>query len=467
MIEIADKSQCCGCSACVQICPKQCITLHEDGEGFLYPKIQKALCVDCHLCEKTCPVINQGASRLPLKVFAAKSPDAEIKRQSSSGGIFSMLAESVINKGGVVFGARWGENYHLVHGYTETIDGLRYLRGSKYLQSEIGDTFTEVETFLRQDRYVLFSGTPCQIAGLRRFLRKDYEHLILVDFICHGVPSPDVFRQYMKENEQLVGEADKKFRFASLLESPDGSEIDSLQQPVVYFRDKSFGWKKFRFAFHLKAAESGSNTVLPSTKKASLRVASEAQSLGFRRNPQNLLGGKHFTLWKKLPEVLEWREGDDIVYSNDLNQNIFMRAFLKNIILRPSCYSCPSKNLKSGSDITLGDYWGINTLRPELDDDKGVSAVTVNTKKGDNALKLISPELCPTTYEELVLRNPALYRSSIPHQKREAFFNQSNWSIHQRVLVYTQPSMYKRLRGCVSSLMSRLMPKAVETLLHK
>ena len=138
MIQIEDKAKCCGCDACVQRCPKNCILLKEDGEGFLYPVVDKDSCVDCGLCEKVCPVLNQGEKRKPLHVYAAKNEDEEIRKKSSSGGVFTLLAVQVIKNGGVVFGARFNENWEVVHEYSETVEGLSAFRGSKYVLSKIG-----------------------------------------------------------------------------------------------------------------------------------------------------------------------------------------------------------------------------------------------------------------------------------------------------------------------------------------
>lgn len=193
MIHIEDKSRCCGCAACMQRCPKLCITMSEDEEGFLYPKVDVSLCIDCGLCEKTCPVINQDEPHEPFAVYAAKNKDEKTRRESSSGGIFTMLAEQTIKSGGVVFGAKFNEQWEVEHGGVETIDDLAALRGSKYLQSRIGETYQEAERFLKEGREVLFSGTPCQIAGLKKYLRKDYPALLTVDVICHGAPSLESF----------------------------------------------------------------------------------------------------------------------------------------------------------------------------------------------------------------------------------------------------------------------------------
>jgi len=198
MISILDKYRCCGCSACAQRCPKQCITMQEDVEGFLYPVVNAEQCIDCGLCEKVCPCLNQSEPKVPLSVEAFSNTDANVIRQSSSGGVFTQLAEYVLDKGGVVFGARFDDNWNVVHGYAETVDGLKAFRGSKYVQSVIGDCYRKAEEFLKAGREVLFSGTPCQIVGLKYYLRKKYDNLLIVDIACHSVPSPLVWREYLK-----------------------------------------------------------------------------------------------------------------------------------------------------------------------------------------------------------------------------------------------------------------------------
>lgn len=199
MINIIEKKDCCGCSACVSICPKHCITMSLDNEGFLYPQVDNESCIDCGLCEKVCLVLNQGKECKPFQVYAAKNINEEIRMKSSSGGIFTLLAEQILHEGGVVFGARFNADWEVIHDYTETKEGLAAFRGSKYVQSRLGDSFCQAEHFLRQGRKVMFTGTPCQIAGLKLFLRKTYDNLLTVDFICHGVPSPGVWKKYLEE----------------------------------------------------------------------------------------------------------------------------------------------------------------------------------------------------------------------------------------------------------------------------
>ena len=221
MIRIDRPTDCCGCEACAQRCPKQCIAMHADAEGFLYPRINTAACIDCGLCEQVCPVLRPAAPRTPTAVYAAKNPDERIRMESSSGGVFTLLAERTIRAGGVVFGARYDEAWEVVPDSTETIEGLAAFRGSKYVQSRIGTSFARAEEFLKQGRQVLFTGTPCQIAGLNRFLRRSYDNLLTVDVVCHGVPSPLVWRRYLDE----IG----------------GGGISRISM-----RDKSTGWTNFR-----------------------------------------------------------------------------------------------------------------------------------------------------------------------------------------------------------------------------
>ncbi len=199
MIEIREERDCVGCEGCVQACPVKCISKRKDTLGFVYPVVDKEKCIDCHLCEKVCPVINQNTVRRPLQVFAAKNRDEEVRLKSSSGGVFTALAAWIIEEGGVVFGARFDKDFKVIHDYTESVEGLKAFQGSKYVQSEIGETFKEAAQFLKEGRKVMFTGTPCQIAALRLFLRKDYgDQLITVDVVCHGAPGPAVWQTYLK-----------------------------------------------------------------------------------------------------------------------------------------------------------------------------------------------------------------------------------------------------------------------------
>jgi coenzyme F420-reducing hydrogenase beta subunit len=344
MINIKYKSKCCGCSACVQVCPKQCISFNEDTKGFLYPVVNKDLCIDCGLCEKVCPFLNLSDPRKPVKVLAAINPNEEIRMKSSSGGIFTMLAEAVIDEGGVVFGARFDKNWEVMHDYTETKEGLDTFRGAKYTQSKIGITYKEAKDFLIQGRKVLFSGTGCQIAGLRLFLHKEYDNLLMVEIACHGVPSPAVWRAYLDD----VTKGNK-------------NKINSIN-----FRDKRNGWNEYGLTIE---------------------------------------------------------KDDDIIYELSAN-NRYMQSFLKNLCLRPSCVNCPVKQGASGTDLIIGDFWGVESIHPEIYDNKGCSFVVVNSDKGKEQIVQINTKNLEITYEEGWRYNPCLVQSSAESRYAPIFWRQ-------------------------------------------
>lgn len=196
--EITKKSQCTGCRVCEQICPVKCIDFKEDQEGFLFPTINAVECIGCGLCEKRCPsnAVQIGADNFKQIAFAAKSKDKEELKLSTSGGIFGLIAGFVIRQKGKVFGCAWDSDMRAIHTSADTIEGIQKMHGSKYVQSDIDKTFSEAKECLISGMWVLFTGTPCQIAGLYSYIGKKYERLITVDLICHGVPSPKFFKEY-------------------------------------------------------------------------------------------------------------------------------------------------------------------------------------------------------------------------------------------------------------------------------
>lgn len=372
MIEITDKHNCCGCSACVQICPKQCIKLEEDSEGFLYPKVNQDSCSNCGLCEKVCPIISPYDKRIPIKIAAAQNNNEEIRYKSSSGGLFTILAEFVIEKGGVVFGAKYDFNWEVYLDYTETIDGLSDFRGSKYLQARTENSFKQCKNFLQQGRLVMFSGTPCQIAGLKHFLRKEYDNLLTIDFVCHGVPSPKVWRKYLQTKIDEFAKIHK-------VNSQD------IQITNTSFRDKIESWRRFHLTFNYVVKSNGINS-----------------------------------------------QGNE---SKSMSCDYYMQAFLKNMILRPSCYNCQSKECKSNSDITIGDYWGIQNVNIKMDDNKGTSLILFHNKKAEDFLYSNKIEICYTTYEEALKGNPAIVKSAEPWFRRELFFAELDNNKNVSVLI--------------------------------
>ena len=345
MIQITNKNHCCGCSACAQICPKQCIAMMPDSEGFCYPKINETICVKCGLCEKVCPMLKSQNMQGQVHAWAAYCKEDKIRLASSSGGIFSLLAEEILEEGGVVFGAAFDGQMMVHHVAVESVRDLERLRGSKYLQSRIANSYADVKAYLAADRKVLFSGTACQIAGLLYFLGRPYEKLWTVDVLCHGVPTPTLWKNYLSEQNR------------------------AFKMPVrqISFRDKSQGWKKYQVAWKVE-------------------------------------GGK--------------------IYRQPASRNSYMRLFLSNICLRPSCYDCHFKGFPRVSDLTLGDCWGVEQHSPEMDDDKGTSVVIVNTEKGNTLREKIAGR-CVWKEEKLdVLLPPtADSRKSVqPHPNRRRFF---------------------------------------------
>lgn len=214
-IKLASPDSCTGCGACMQSCAKGAISMVENREGFLQPHINARLCIECHKCEQTCPIISPFdiPHNFGTKVFAAINKDEEIRMQSSSGGMFYALAKWVIEQGGVVFGAKF-IGIHLQHDCAEKLEDVYPFMGSKYIQSDVADSYNKVKDYLSKDRIVLYSGTPCQIAGLKRFLHNDYEKLITVDLLCHGVPSPRIWEKYIcRLMKHLKAQEVKDIRF--------------------------------------------------------------------------------------------------------------------------------------------------------------------------------------------------------------------------------------------------------------
>lgn len=204
-IQTKDESKCCGCRACEQACPKDAIIMAKNHEGFLYPQLNEKLCVNCGICEKVCPVMQSPDKQKIRSIFAVQHKDNEILKKSSSGGAFRLLADHVIENGGCVAGCVWDENYNPVFSIAKTIPELLPMQGSKYLSSNTLNVYSEIEKELKNGKTVLFTGAPCQCAGLLKYLRKPYENLITADFLCHGMPSQEIFDYYLDSIEKKHG----------------------------------------------------------------------------------------------------------------------------------------------------------------------------------------------------------------------------------------------------------------------
>lgn len=348
MIKIEDKSLCCGCKGCESACPVHCIEMKFDSEGFWYPSANTEQCTNCGLCEIVCPVLHCGEVRSEIQsAYSVIANEDEVREKSSSGGVFYELAKKVLQGSGVVYGCAMSEDCRSAeHIRIDSEQQLRLLQGSKYLQSDTADVFAKVKHDLRDGRSVLFSGTPCLTAGLKRFLRgANTDRLIAVDFICHGVPSPMVWRQY-----------------AAMLESKENSRLCSTA-----FRDKSEGWHKY-----------------------SLRC-------GFENGNE---------------------------YKSDVTRDLYLRGFVMNDFLRPSCYHCRFKGASYQSDITMADFWGVEDICPEIADNKGTSLVLIHNDAGKRLFDGISDRVKPLRIEadKGLKQNPSYYKSVQRKRVRDSFF---------------------------------------------
>lgn len=366
---LISKNECSGCHACFNICPKNCISMETDKDGFLQPKINNAECIECSLCRKVCPIINQHEKNPIGTAYACINKDKIIREESSSGGIFTLIAEWILKKDGVVFGAAFDRFFNVRHIAVTDIRDLSLLRGSKYVQSTIGTTYSEAKLLLEQGKYVLFTGTPCQIAGLNSYLRKDYDNLMTLDIICHGVPSPKVWKNYI---EYLK----KKF---------------SSNVRKCFFRNKETGWKQFSVSMEFE---------------------------------------------------------NDARYNQIFQKDLYMQSFLRNLCLRESCYNCHSKGLERESDITLGDYWGIENIHKEMFDDKGVSLVIVNSNKGQKIFDEISDKMTitKTNLKEAVQYNSAANRSVAYNKSRKKFLrNLGKIDFEKNVIICSKAKFSRRV----------------------
>ena len=385
MIVIKNNKDCCGCSACVNVCPKNCIEMIADCEGFLYPKVNKDICVECGICEKVCPIINKPKREENKPIaLAVINKDESVRLNSSSGGIFSLIASEIIKDGGICFGAAHTSDFKSVeHICIHSLEELAALRGSKYVQSKIGNTYSQTREFLERGKKVLFSGTPCQISGLYAFLNKEYDNLYTCDFICHGVPSPLVWEKYLDLREKVSESKTEK----------------------IIFRNKKYGWKTYSIQFIF---QNGIERI---------------QSVG---------------------------------------KDLYLRGFLSDLYLRPSCYSCNFKGTNRISDITLADFWGVEKVCPEMYDNKGTSLLFLNSVKGKALFNLISDN---TINKEVDLNaaisfNSAAVKSVSMPKKRSGFFAELNSVPTERIFnKYCKPTAKERLRKMLGRILRKMKLK--------
>lgn len=387
MIDKVTNEQCCLCRACSNRCPTDAIEFVSEDKGFYYPKINHEKCIGCQKCEKVCPIMNPNQRQISdefPKVYAAKSKNEASRLQSTSGGIFYEAATTILRNGGYVCGAILKDGFRIAHTLSNDSKVVQAMRGSKYAQSDTSGVYKEIELVLRSGRPVLFFGCPCQVAGLRAYLGKEYENLFLLEPICHGVPSQVMLDSYIAQMEQ---------RYKSKIQE-------------IRFRDKKLGWHRSAVSINF---ENGKNYLEPITVDA------------------------------------------------------YMGAFLSGTTLKECCYQCQFKNFSSGSDITLGDFWGAEKAIPGSDDNKGLSAVFVNSNKGQELLNMLGIEITPVDAESVINFNRNVVESTKRNALRaefysfaedhgygkaiEHYFRETRVERLRRKAKYTVHAAYNKIRG--------------------
>ena len=369
MIDKVSAEQCSLCGGCRNACPADAISFENQHLDFVYPHIDPARCIGCNRCERVCPVLRpqrKPQDGFPL-AFVAYNRDDSIRRASTSGGVFYALAVHILKQGGCVCGAVFDEQFRVRHILSDRVEDVRRMMGSKYAQSDMGLCYREIRTQLMSGRTVLFSGCPCQVAGLHAFLGKEYPGLVSVELICHGIPSAEMLRTYIEMREEQYGAALRRMEF----------------------RNKDEGW-------HRSAVR------------------------------------------------MEFENGK--VYRELITDDAYMNGFLNNYMLKPSCYHCHFRNFSAGCDLALGDFWGAETMSGWHDDNRGTSAVLVNTEKGRELLNRLPLELQDCSLDEVVKYNRNLVSSASPHPDREAFYACAGTNGYRAAIesFLEHPKRYKR-----------------------
>lgn len=343
MMEITNKSKCYGCTACFNQCPRNAIKMVEDERGFKYPKIDNDKCINCRLCKKICPANSQVDKNEEnnIIVYAAKHKDEIIRENSTSGGLFSAISEYVLKNNGIIYATILDENYEVKYTRADNKCDRDKMRGSKYVQSDLLNCFCLIENDLHDNKLVLFVGNPCYVAGLKSFLKyKEYNNLILCDIVCHGVPSPKIFREHIN----LINSKGKIKKYI--------------------FRDKKIGWR-------------GTNVTIEYGNK---------------------------------------------IETNTAFSDIFCDLYFDGYISRDCCSKCKFTSIIREADITIGDFWGIEKYHKNINDEKGINLVILNTQKGIELFDKISSDL---NYEVSSINNclqPQLMYPSKENKKKKYFW---------------------------------------------
>lgn len=370
MIDKVSIQDCALCGACINACPVDAITLSKPYLDFCYPDIDVNRCIHCNECEKACPILGEKSKPedgFPI-AFAARSKDDSVRMRSSSGGIFYELASYILAEGGYICGAVFDEDFHVRHIVSNTQKDLRRMMGSKYAQSDVGYCYREIREKLDAGERVLFSGCPCQVAGLRSYLGKPYQGLLLVELICHGIPG------------------------------------DRMLQTYIGMREKQYGAKLKQLAFRNKAKG-----------------------------------------WHNSSVRMEFENGK--TYQEAMTQDTYMQGYFRCITLRESCFSCRFRNYASGGDLIIGDFWGAEIEAPDIDDNKGISAVIVASKKGNAFLKSIPLPCYPVEIETILRYNQGLVSSfRVGAQRPEFYEYAAKYSLEKAIAIFLQEKLLQKIK---------------------
>ena len=379
MIEVNRAEDCCGCAACADACPVNCIRMAENAEGFTYPRVDATVCIECGRCERICPSLAEESGAPALSAYAARTTDPDVLLNSSSGGVFTELCRQVLDDGGVVYGVAMDADCRgCSFARADTLGGIAPMRGSKYMQADGRGVYGKVLDDLRAGRMVLFSGVPCQVNALVRLVGARRDNLVAVDCICHGVPSPKLWSEHVNH-----------------LETTRCAKVTS-----VGFRCKEISWRRFGL-------------------KASV--------------------------------------GNEAVFQ-PLERSSYLRMFLRDYCLRPSCYACKAKMLRL-ADMTIADFWGIENVVPEMSDELGCSLAIARTDAGAAVLEAASSglEMREVHYEDAVRSNRAEHSSAIRPPERDRFFedlDQLGYAAVERK--YGSPDLKERSKWAVKDALAAI-----------